>query len=56
MEACKNGEYHWLQRRLSDTWLARIVRIFTLVGKLEWLDTGLIRDKGLIEFERIDRQ
>lgn len=40
LEGCKNGEYHWLQRNQSDTWLARIVRIFTSVGKLEWLDTG----------------
>lgn len=40
LEACKDGEYHWLQRRLSDTWLARIVRIFSTVGKLEWLETG----------------
>lgn len=40
LEACKNGEYHWVQRRLRDTWLARIVKIFTLVGKLEWLETG----------------
>ena len=40
LEACANGKYHWLQRRLGDTWLARIVRIFTLVGKLEWLEGG----------------
>lgn len=40
LEACVDGEYHWLQRRLGDTWLSRIVQIFTLVGKLEWLETG----------------
>jgi hypothetical protein len=35
-----DGEYHWVQRRLADIWLARIVQIFMLVGQLEWLEAG----------------
>ena len=27
-------------RTVADTWLARIVQIFTLVGKFEWLEGG----------------
>jgi len=40
LEGCADGEYHWVQRRLADIWLARIVQIFMSVGRLEWLEAG----------------
>ena len=39
LEACKNGTYHAVQRESDDSDLAEIVRIFTTVGKLEWLES-----------------
>jgi len=38
LEACKNGTYRAVQRESDDSGLAAIVRIFTIVGKLEWLE------------------
>ena len=40
LEACKNGKYHSVQRDPDDAELASIVKIFTTVGKLEWLKGG----------------
>jgi len=55
LEACKNGEYQWLQRDLDDTWLARIVRIFTLVGNLEWLEAGETTGSAPISVSSFDQ-
>ena len=38
VEACRNGSYHAVQRGSDDSDLAAIVRTFTTIGKLDWLE------------------
>ena len=40
LDACKDGKYHAEEREPNNLELASIVRIFTLVGKIEWLEEG----------------
>ena len=38
LEACKNGRYQTVERASGDSEFATIVSLFTMVGKLEWLE------------------
>ena len=45
VEACKDGEYHYIESDPRNAWLSRLVEMLSRIGKLQWLATGR-RDFG----------